>query len=62
MARLLAERDSTSLHLTLARRHERLARRYRQDTLADAIAASAKNLKTKADINGSGGNGTDLSS
>ena len=50
MARLLAERDSTPLHLTLARRHERLARRYRQDSLADAIKASAKALKDKADL------------
>lgn len=50
MARLLAERDSTLLHLTLARRHERLARRYRQDALADIIKASAKTLKDKADL------------
>lgn len=50
MARLLAERDSTQLHLTLARRHERLARRYRQDSLADAIKASAKTLQDKADL------------
>jgi hypothetical protein len=50
MARLLAERDSTQLHLTLARRHERLARRYRQDSLADTIKASAKTLQDKADL------------
>jgi len=50
MARLLAERDSTPLHLTLARRHERLARRYRQDSLAEAIKASARALKDKADL------------
>ena len=36
MARMLADRDSTDLHLNLARRHQRLARRA---GLADLVAA-----------------------
>lgn len=47
MARLLADRDSTNLHLSLARRHERLARRYGQAGLAAPLAALVADLKSK---------------
>jgi hypothetical protein len=50
MARLLAARDSTTIHLNLSRRHQRLARRYRQTALADAIKPFIDALKDKADL------------
>ena len=37
MARMLLDRDSTNVHLNAARRHERLARRYRRAELAAGI-------------------------
>lgn len=50
MARMLADRDSSALHLTMARRHERLARRYRQEGIANAIRNAIDPLRLKADI------------
>jgi hypothetical protein len=50
MARMLADRDSSALHLNQARRHERLARRYRQDAYAVSIRSAIDALQTKADI------------
>ena len=54
MARMLADRDSTDLHLNLARRHQRLARRYQQTALVaaiqpiiDELAARQTNAATK---------------
>jgi hypothetical protein len=49
MPRMLANRDSTALHINQARRHERLARRYRQEAFADAIRAAIDPLRAKAD-------------
>jgi hypothetical protein len=48
MARLLAPRDSTNIHLNLGRRHYRLCVRYRQDTMAASIKAAIDNLVQKA--------------
>ena len=50
MARMLADRDSSALHLNQARRHERLARRYRQDAFANSIRSAIDSLQNKADI------------
>jgi hypothetical protein len=50
MARLLAARDSTTIHLNLSRRHQRLARRYRQTAMADVIRPFILALKDKADL------------
>jgi hypothetical protein len=47
MARMLADRDSTDFHLNQARRHERLARRYRQDAFSAAIKPLIATLDTK---------------
>jgi hypothetical protein len=44
MARLLADRDSTDLHLNLARRHQRLARRYKQTNFVDIIQLAIDEL------------------
>ena len=44
---MLADRDSTDLHLNLARRHQRLARRYKQPALAAAIQAAIDGLATR---------------
>jgi len=49
MARMLADRDSSALHINQARRHERLARRYRQEAIADAIRGPIAALKAKSD-------------
>jgi hypothetical protein len=49
MARMLADRDSSALHLNQARRHERLARRYRQDGYATSIRSVIDALQNKAD-------------
>jgi len=49
---MLFDRDSTVLHLSLARRHERLARRYQQNVLAAAILAATNGLKTKHELAG----------
>jgi hypothetical protein len=60
MARMLFDRDSTSVHLNAARRHERLARRYRRaelaaeikpwiaDLTARELAAEEKKFETQA--------------
>lgn len=47
MARMIADRDSTDLHLNQARRHERLARRYRQEAFATSIRAAIDPLIAK---------------
>ena len=47
---MLADRDSTDLHLNLARRHMRLARRYKQTALVTAISTAIDALKAKQDI------------
>ena len=47
MARMLADRDSTDLHLNLARRHQRLARRYKQPPLVAAIQAAIDGLSAR---------------
>lgn len=47
MARMLADRDSTDFHLNLARRHQRLARRYKQPTLAAAAQTAIDALATR---------------
>jgi hypothetical protein len=41
---MLADRDSTSFHLNTARRHQRLARRYREESFAVSLEASIKAL------------------
>ena len=50
MARLLQDRDSSALHLNLARRHQRLARRYRLAGFATAIEPLVAALKAKAGV------------
>lgn len=47
MARMLADRDSSELHLNLAGRHQRLARRYQQTALVTAIGAAIADLTAK---------------
>lgn len=47
MARMLADRDSTDLHLNLARRHQRLARRYKQPALVAAIQTAIDGLAAR---------------
>ena len=47
MARMLAERDSTNFHLNLARRHQRLARRYHEEALATTIQPAIDELATR---------------
>jgi hypothetical protein len=47
---MLADRDSTDFHLNQARRHERLARRYRQETLATAVKTPGDALAAKQKI------------
>jgi hypothetical protein len=44
---MLAERDSTYLHLNLARRHQRLARRYQQAALVAAIQPAIAELAAR---------------
>lgn len=50
MARMLADRDSSALHLNQARRHERLATRYRQDGFAASIRGAIDALQAKVEI------------
>lgn len=47
MSRMLADRDSTDLHLNLSRRHQRLARRYKQAALVAAIQTSIDGLAAR---------------
>lgn len=47
MARMLADRDSTDLHLNLANRHQRLARRYKQASLVAAIQPAIDTLVSR---------------
>lgn len=47
MARMLAERDSPALHLNLARRHQRLARRYKQAALVTSIQTTIDALASR---------------
>lgn len=50
MARMLADRDSSAVHINQARRHERLAKRYRQEAFATSIRGALDPLRAKADI------------
>lgn len=52
MARMIADRDSTDLHLNQARRHERLARRYRQEAFATAIRTAIDPLAARMKATG----------
>jgi hypothetical protein len=45
---MLADRDSSALHLSLAHRHQRLARRYNQETMAETIQAAMTALETRS--------------
>lgn len=47
MARMLADRDSTEFHLNLARRHQRLARRYKQTGLVTSMQTAIDALVAK---------------
>ena len=47
MARMLADRDSTDLHLNLSRRHQRLARRFALTELVNAIKPAIDELAKK---------------
>ena len=47
MARMLADRDSTDLHINLASRHQRLARRYKQASLVTAIQSVIDTLVSR---------------
>lgn len=49
MARFLADRDSTALHLQTARRHQRLARRYGLSTYASDMQPHITALKARAE-------------
>lgn len=46
MARMIADRDSTEVHLNTTRRHQRLARRYRLDSLVTAIQPAITTLES----------------
>lgn len=50
MARFLADRDSSSLHLQAAHRHQRLARRYGFQPYAAEIQPHLDTLKTKSAV------------
>ena len=50
MARMLADRDSTELHLNFARRHQRLARRFGLTDLVAAIKPAIDDLAKKQSI------------
>ncbi len=46
---MITERESTNVHLTTTRRHQRLARRYRREALADTIEPLIAALAAKRD-------------
>jgi hypothetical protein len=48
MARMLTDRESAALHLNTARRHQRLARRYRRDGLVGTIEPLIADLEAKS--------------
>lgn len=50
MARMLTDRESSALHLSTARRHQRLSRRYRRDSLVTAIEPLIADLEAKSGI------------
>ncbi len=47
---MLAERDSTALHLNLARHHQRLARRYKQAALVTSIQTAIDTLAGRQSV------------